>query len=115
MVCRGPLMICAMLLAVAVAVAAQAAAPSQAQPNDRRDTLPAAAGSSNYRVDRLLPGSATGSHSPFHFRQAANSGPAYAPPPPANDKAAVMGEQRPWQNGQPPVNCAVDPRNPACH
>lgn len=113
MVFRGLLMLCATL--PAGAFAAQTAAPSQNTQNDHWDTTPAAASSSSYRADRSLPGSGTSGHSRFHFKQPAKRGPAYEPPPQANDKAAVMGEQRPWQNGQPPVNCAVDPRNPVCH
>ena len=113
MVFRGLLMGCATLLAGAVA--AQAAAPRQTTQNDHWDAAPAAAGSSSYRADRALPGGGSSSHSPFHFKQPDRRGPAYAPPPQANDKAAVMGQQRPWQNGQPPVDCALEPRNPVCH
>lgn len=109
---RGPLMVCAMLLAGTVA--AQTAASSQTTQNDRWDTTPVAASSSNYRAEPPLPASAGSSRHPFHFKQPARQGPAYAPPPQANDKAAVMGTQRPWQNGRPPVDCAVTPRDPAC-
>ncbi|MEO6799321.1 MAG: hypothetical protein ABI178_05245 [Rhodanobacter sp.] len=113
MVFRGLLIICASMLVGSVA--AQSAAPGQASRNDHWDTTPPAARSTGYRADRLLPGSAGTSESPFHFKESAPNGPAYKPPPQANDKAAVMGEQRPWQNGRPPANCAVGPRDPACH
>ena len=109
---RGTLIVCAMLLAGAVA--AQTAAPSQTTQTDRWDTTPAAASSSAYQANQSLPGSADTSHSPFHFKQPVKQGPAYTPSPQANDKAAVMGKQRPWQNGRPPVDCAVTPRDPAC-
>jgi len=36
------------------------------------------------------------------------------PPPRANDKAAVMGQTRPWQDGRPPVSCPLTPLDPAC-
>ena len=109
---RGPLIVCAALLAGAVA--AQTAAPSRTTQNDRWDTTPAAASSSNYRADRSLPGSTDTGHNAFHFKQPVKRGPAYEAPPQANDKAAVMGKQRPWQNGRPPVDCAMNPRDPAC-
>ena len=109
---RGTLIVCAMLLAGAVA--AQTVAPSQTAQSDRWDTTPAAATSSTYRAEQSLPGSAGTSHNAFHFKEPAERGPAYAPPPQASDKAAVMGKQRPWQNGRPPVDCAVTPRDPAC-
>lgn len=108
---RGLLIPCAMLLAGAVA--AQSVPPRQTRQDDRWDVAPAAAGSAGFRAEPALP--AGDRHGRFHFKQASRSGPAYAPPPQANDKAAVMGKPRPWQNGRPPANCAVDPRDPACH
>ena len=109
---RVSLIFCGMLLAGSAV--AQAVTPSQAGHNDRWEAAPTAAGSSSYPADRLLPGSAGTANSPFHFKQVAARGPAYKPPPQASDKAAVMGQQRPWQNGRPPVNCALEPRDPAC-
>jgi hypothetical protein len=113
MLLRGPLLICA--LGLAGSVAAQSAAPSQTTGNDRWEPATAATSSTAYRADRLLPGTARTSESPFHFREPSTRGPAYKPPPQANDKATVMGKQRPWQNGRPPVDCSIDPRDPACH
>jgi hypothetical protein len=113
MIFRGSLMVCATLLAGAVV--AQTATPGRTTQSDRWDAVPAPASSSTYRAARSLPGGETTGHSPFHFKHPANHGPAYAPPPEANDKAAVMGKPRPWQNGRPPVDCAVDPRDPSCH
>lgn len=112
MLFRGLLIVCATLFAGSVA--AQSTAPSQTTRNDRWETPPPAS-SSGYQADRLLPGTAGTSESPFQFKEAPKRGPAYQPPPQANDKAAVMGKQRPWQNGRPPANCALDPRDPACH
>ncbi len=109
---RGLLIPCAMLLA-GVAVAPSTVA-SQVQQDDRWEAAPATASSSNYRADRLLPRSSASSHSSFHFKQPAKRGPAYELPPQANDKAAVMGKPRPWQNGRPPLDCAITPRDPAC-
>lgn len=108
---RASLILCAMLLAGTAA--AQTGTPSQTGQNDRWEAAPAAS-SSSYPADRLLPGTAGTVNSPFHFKQTAQRGPAYKPPPQASDNAAVMGQQRPWQNGRPPVNCALEPRDPAC-
>ena len=109
---RALLSLCAMLLAGTAA--AQTGTPSQTGQSDRWDAVPVAASSSSYAADRLLPGTAGPANSTFHFKQRAQRGPASNPPPQANDEAAVMGQQRPWQNGRPPVNCALEPRDPAC-
>ena len=110
---RALLIPCAMLLAGAVA--AQSAAPTQTRQDDRWEAAPAATSSSHFRADRVLPGRVD-DEGVFHFKQTNNKhGPAYQPPPRANDKAAVMGKPRPWQNGRPPVDCAIQPRDPACH
>ncbi len=109
---RARLILCTALLAGVAS--AQTATPSQAAQNDRWSATPAVAGSSNYRADRSLPGTGGTRSSPFHFKQPVKHGPAYKPPPQANDKATVMGRQRPWQNGRPPVDCALEPRDSAC-
>lgn len=107
---RGLLIPCAMLLAGTVA--AQSAAPQSVSRDDRWDAAPPAASSTSYRSASTLPGNHA--HGVFRFKQAKHQGPAYAPPPQANDKAAVMGKPRPWQNGRPPLDCAAQPRDPAC-
>ena len=109
---RTSLCFCIMLLAGTAC--AQTGTPRQAGSNDRVDAPPAMASSSGYRADRLLPGTAGSTNSPFHFKQPAEHGPADKPPPQANDKATVMGQQRLWQNGRPPVDCTLEPREPTC-
>ena len=53
--------------------------------------------------------------SPFKFKdQHRRSGMADGPPPSANDKSAVMGTDRPWQSGRPPVDCTVTPHGDGC-
>lgn len=52
--------------------------------------------------------------SPFKFKQARKSWEPEPPPPRANDKAAVMGTERAWLGGKPPVSCAQTPQDPAC-
>ncbi|HWU76642.1 MAG TPA: hypothetical protein VN043_09060 [Rhodanobacter sp.] len=101
------------LALIASAVLAQTAPPAQTPPSDQWHAVPASASSSSYRTHSSLPGDDR--RSPFKFKQPGKRGPAYEPPPQANDKAAVMGKQRPWQNGRPPVDCALEPRDPACH
>ncbi len=63
-----------------------------------------------------LPGNATtaAKPSPFKFKGERKAWMDEPPPPRANDKAAVMGKQRPWQDGRPPVDCAVHPRAAGC-
>ncbi len=107
---RGLLIPCAMVLAGAVA--AQSTAPQSASRDDRWDAAPPAASSTSYRSAPALPGG--DAHGVFRFKRAGHQGPAYAPPPQANDKAAVMGKSRPWQNGRPPVDCAMQPRAAEC-
>ena len=107
---RGLPILCAMLLSGAVA--AQSVAPRPASGDDRWDAAPVPASSASYRRVPAPPGN--DASSVFRFKQAGHRGPAYAPPPQANDKAAVMGKPRPWQNGRPPLDCAAQPRDPAC-
>ena len=109
---RASLIFCAMLLAGTAC--AQTATAGQAAQGDRREAVPAPASSSSNAAARLLPGTAGSASSPFHFKQTAHRGPAFKAPPQASDKAAVMGQQRPWQNGRPPLDCALEPRDPAC-
>ena len=52
--------------------------------------------------------------SPFKFKERRKTWEPEPPPPRANDKAAVMGTERAWQNGKPPVSCAQTPQDPAC-
>lgn len=107
---RTLLIPCAML--VASAAIAQTAPTTHTTTNDQWKAVPATASSSSYPAHAQLPGD--DGHSPFHFKQSAKTGPAYAPPPQPNDKATVMGKQRPWENGRPPVDCRLDPRDPVC-
>ena len=105
-----------MLIATsALAVAAMAQAAPQAAPSTSPSdswAKPASAAPPP-RSHVALPGSAAAG-SPFKFKRRSERGPADQPAPSANDKAAVMGTERPWQNGRPPVDCAQTPRDPAC-
>lgn len=54
------------------------------------------------------------SPSPFKFKRTERAYRVDQPPPSVMDKAAVMGKERPWQNGEPPVDCATSPHSAAC-
>ncbi|MEO7068608.1 MAG: hypothetical protein ABI114_16985 [Rhodanobacter sp.] len=110
MMFRALLIPCAML--VASVTIAQTAPATQTPTNDQWQAAPVAASSSDYSAHAALPGDAK--KSPFQFKQPVKKGPAYALPPKPNDKATVMGKQRPWQNGRPPVDCKDEPRDPVC-
>lgn len=51
---------------------------------------------------------------PFRFKSG-SPGVGNQPPPSANDQAAAMGKERPWEDGKPPVFCASTPIDPSCH
>lgn len=87
--------------------------PSSSTDNSDSWTRPATASSVvNYR-DSVAPVDKS-SPSPFKFKTDHRVYPVDQPPPSAMDKASVMGTERPWQNGQPPVDCAMTPHAAAC-
>lgn len=101
-------------LSAAMAMA-QTAPTTLASQSDSWTARPATASSSAYRSH---PSTEAPAKTHFKFRdrrQDDPSNPLNQPPPSANDKAAVMGKDRPWQNGRPPVDCASAPMDPACH
>lgn len=66
-------------------------------------------------MHKRLPFQADAKATPFKFKdQQRRSGDADRPPPSANDKSAVMGTQRPWQSGKPPVDCTLTPHGDGC-
>jgi hypothetical protein len=93
------------------------AALSQSVPPPASDQWrqPAAAASVAAHAATALPGDTTAARpSSFKFKGERKTWMDEPPPPQANDKAAVMGKPRPWQNGRPPLDCAAQPRDPAC-
>lgn len=104
-------------LMAAVAMA-QTSPPAQSSQSDSWTAHPAVAGSSSYRSQSSIEAPAR-SHFKFKERGQGSTlnplNPLNQPPPSANDKAAVMGKDRAWQNGRPPVDCAQTPMDPACH
>ncbi|MEP6898899.1 MAG: hypothetical protein ABI870_10235 [Rhodanobacter sp.] len=100
------------MLLFASVVMAQVAAPASTPASDSWASHPATS-SSSYAAHspREVPRSAD--H--FKFKSPSDHGPMSQPPPSANDKAAVMGTDRAWQDGRPPVDCAQTPQDPKCH
>lgn len=91
------------------------AAVAQTPPASDQWTRPAPAGSVTFAKDHVpRSDDATAKPSPFKFKSERKAWRDEPPPPRANDKSAVMGTDRPWQNGQPPVSCAQTPHDPAC-
>lgn len=95
---------------LATAAMAQTSPPTQ---SDSWTMPPAPASSASYRGHSPTEPAPTASH--FKFKDRNQGGPLNQPPPGANDKAAVMGTDRAWQNGRPPVDCAQTPMDKACH
>ena len=94
---------------------AAALAQSAAPPASDQWRPPAAAASAATHATTALPGGASAATpSPFKFKGERKAWMNEPPPPQANDKAAVMGKPRPWQNGRPPLDCAAQPRDPGC-
>lgn len=106
---RYVLMASAWLLATA---AMAQTTPASSGQSDSWSARPATASSVTFGDHAAA--QAKSSHSPFKFKDRRPTGPADQPPPGANDKAAVMGTDRAWQNGRPPVNCAQTPMDPTC-
>ncbi|WEN16240.1 hypothetical protein PY254_06115 [Rhodanobacter sp. AS-Z3] len=93
--------------------AAAAQDTSSATDKGGRWAEPAPASSAiTYRSDALP--AAKSSSSPFKVKARRVDLPGDQPPPGATDKAAVTGAERPWQNGQAPVQCAESPHAVGC-
>jgi len=82
--------------------------------SDSLASRPAAASSTSYRSHAPTVTAADRVHFKFKDRQQDQQGPLSQPPPSAMDKAAVMGTDRPWQDGRPPVDCMQTPMDPTC-
>lgn len=112
---RYRLALIASISLMAAMAMAQTSPPAPSNQSDSWKAHPAVAGSSSYRSQSSAEAPA---RSHFKFRERGQGGalnPLNQPPPSANDKAAVMGKDRAWQNGRPPVDCAQTPMDSACH
>lgn len=96
------------------ATAAQTATPVTTPGLDGSWALqPAPASSVEYRRGSpLIPSS---EESPFRFSDGNEGGVLNEPPPRPMDRAAVLGTDRAWLGGRPPLDCAMTPRDARCH
>lgn len=53
--------------------------------------------------------------SPFRFSDGREGGVLNKPPPRPMDRAAVLGTERAWLGGRPPLDCAMTPVDARCH
>lgn len=53
--------------------------------------------------------------SPFRFSDGSEGGVLNKPPPSPMDRAAVLGTERAWVGGRPPLDCAMTPMDARCH
>jgi len=75
---------------------------------------PAAAGVVEYRLGppTVL---AESRKSPFRFSDGRDGDVLNKPPPRPMDRAAVLGTERAWVGGRPPLDCAITPLDARCH
>jgi hypothetical protein len=92
--------------------AALAQAPSGSHEDWARQ--PAATSPVQYRLGSpvVLAESKT---SPFRFSDGSDGGVLNKPPPRPMDRAAVLGTERAWAGGRPPLDCAMTPMDARCH
>jgi hypothetical protein len=58
---------------------------------------------------------AASTKSPFRFSDGSDGGVLNKPPPRPMDRAAVLGTERAWVGGRPPLDCAMTPMDARCH
>ncbi|AGG87985.1 hypothetical protein [Rhodanobacter denitrificans] len=75
---------------------------------------PAAVGAVEYRLGSPMVLADAGS-SPFRFSDGREGDVLNKPPPRPMDRAAVLGTERAWVGGRPPLDCAMTPLDARCH
>ncbi|HEY0197000.1 MAG TPA: hypothetical protein VGC19_00490 [Rhodanobacter sp.] len=100
------------MLLLASAAMAQSVPPAPSSANDNWSSHPAEAATTFVNGHSAMEAPKSKEH--FKFKDRSMTGPASEPPPSANDKASVMGKDRDWQNGRPPVDCAQSPHSSGC-
>jgi hypothetical protein len=107
--------LCAMvsMMLFASAAMSQSVPPAPSQASDSWTSRPAESSTSYVNGHSAMDAPKTKDH--FKFKDRSYTGPASEPPPGANDKASVMGKDRAWQSGRPPLDCAQTPQDPKCH
>lgn len=98
---------------VATAATAQATGPT---PGARADWTqqPAATSAVDFRLGSPTVLEPAGK-SPFRFSDGSEGGVSNQPPPRAMDREAVLGTERAWLGGRPPLDCAMTPLDARCH
>jgi hypothetical protein len=94
------------------AVATAQTVPAPATADHLRLTLPP--GMTPLPTDKTTVGAGNRRAIHFRFDAGKRSDLLQRPPPRPMDQAVVMGKQRPWLAGKPPVNCAFTPMDPLC-
>ena len=74
--------------------------------------LPAMANSAGYRAQ--VQAARDAAKSPFLFKHGSDLAAHEPPPPRPMDQAVVMGKERPWLGGKPPLECKWTPLDPRC-
>ncbi len=83
-------------------------------PRDLRLQPVASSTSSDYRAGSLsVPGDAN--TSPFRFSDGREGDAWNKAPPRPMDRDAVLGTERAWLGGRPPLDCAMTPLDARCH
>lgn len=86
-------------------------------PSDAREVWalrPVATGTVEYRLGSTIVLADSGS-SPFRFSDGREGGVLNKPPPRPMDRSAVLGTERAWVGGRPPLDCAMTPLDARCH
>lgn len=95
-------------------LAGTAAAQTPGTTHDDWTLQPAASSSSDFRTDSLsVPGDPNSS--PFRFSDGRDGGALNKAPPRPMDRDAVLGNERAWLGGRPPLDCAMTPLDARCH
>lgn len=84
-----------------------------AEPHGNWTLQPAPPSSVEYRVGPPLTTTAS-TESPFRFRDSYPDSLTDHPAPRPTDREAVLGTDRPWAGGRPPLDCALTPHDPQC-
>ncbi|TAL83817.1 MAG: hypothetical protein EPN74_13380 [Rhodanobacter sp.] len=94
------------------AVATAQTVPAPPAADHLRLTLPP--GMTQHPTDKITAESGATRAIHFRFDAGKRNRLLQRPPPRPMDRAVVMGGQRPWLGGKPPVNCAFTPMDPLC-
>ncbi|HEY8586476.1 MAG TPA: hypothetical protein VIL60_07050 [Rhodanobacter sp.] len=86
-----------------------------AQSGERGWVVPPTAASSVEYRSGLPVATLDGKASPFRFRDGNQGGVLNRPPPRPMDRDVVLGAERAWVGGRPPLDCAMTPMNARCH